>query len=105
MGIGTDYIENNAELLKKAIRWVNQNKVGNEKNVVLGQSMGGLVARYALKDMEDQGENHDTKLYISHDAPHLGANTPLGLQYMMKNISRTFLKSPIVAGINYIVSL
>lgn len=103
-GIGTDYIQNNAELLKKAIRWVNQNKVGTEKNIVLGQSMGGLVARYALKDMEDQGENHDTSLYISHDAPHLGANTPLGLQYMLRNISKTFLRSPIVAGINYIIT-
>jgi alpha-beta hydrolase superfamily lysophospholipase len=55
-GIGTDYIQNNAELLKKAIRWVNQNKIGSEKNVVLGQSMGGLIARYALKDMEDNGK-------------------------------------------------
>lgn len=103
-GIGTDYIQNNAELLKKAIRWVNQNKVGTEKNIVMGQSMGGLVARYALKDMEDKGENHDTKLYISHDAPHLGANTPLGVQYMLRNVSKTFLKSPVVAGINYILS-
>lgn len=35
LGIGTDYIQNNAELLKKAIRWVNQNKAGTEKNIVL----------------------------------------------------------------------
>ncbi|QIG88534.1 hypothetical protein G6R40_02150 [Chryseobacterium sp. POL2] len=103
-GIGTDYIQNNAELLKKAIRWVNQNKVGTEKNVVMGQSMGGLIARYALKDMEDQGENHNTKLFISHDAPHLGANTPLSIQYMLRNISKTFLSSPIVAGLNYVFS-
>lgn len=103
-GIGTDYIQNNAELLKKAIRWVNANKSGTNKNIVMGQSMGGLVARYALKDMEDKGENHDTKLYISHDSPHLGANTPLGIQYMMRNVSQTFLKSPIIAGINYILS-
>lgn len=101
-GIGTDYIQNNAELLKKAIRWVNQNKVGTEKNIVMGQSMGGLIARYALKDMEDNGENHDTRLFISHDAPHLGANTPVSMQYLMRNISKTFLSSPIVAGINYI---
>ena len=101
-GIGTDYIQNNAELFKKAIRWVNQHKVGNAKNVVMGQSMGGLIARYALKDMEDHGENHDASLFISHDAPHLGANTPISMQYLMRNISKTFLRSPIVAGINYI---
>lgn len=100
-GIGTDYIQNNAELFKKAIRWVNQHKVGNAKNVVMGQSMGGLIARYALKDMEDNGENHDANLFISHDAPHLGANTPVSIQYLMRNISKTFLKSPIVAGLNY----
>ena len=101
-GIGTDYIQNNAELFKKAIRWVNQNKVGSAKNVVMGQSMGGLIARYALKDMEDNGENHDANLFISHDSPHLGANTPVSMQYLMRNISKTFLSSPIVAGINYV---
>ena len=101
-GIGTDYIQNNAELFKKAIHWVNQHKVSNAKNVVMGQSMGGLIARYALKDMEDNGENHDANLFISHDAPHLGANTPVSMQYLMRNISKTFLRSPIVAGINYV---
>ncbi|MDR3327706.1 MAG: T9SS type A sorting domain-containing protein [Prevotellaceae bacterium] len=98
-GNGVDYIQNNADLLKKAIRWVNNNKAGTEKNVVLGQSMGGLVARYALKDMEDKGENHDTQLFISHDAPHLGANIPLGLQDMLINISNTYIHSPILAGV------
>jgi len=101
-GIGTDYIQNNAELFKKAIRWVNQHKVGNAKNIVMGQSMGGLIARFALKDMEDNGENHDANLFISHDAPHLGANTPVSMQYLMRNISKTFLRSPIVAGFNYV---
>lgn len=101
-GIGTDYIQSNAELFKKAIRWVNQNKIGTEKNVVMGQSMGGLIARYALKDMEDNGENHNANLFISHDAPHLGANTPLSIQYMMRTLSKKYLSSPIVAGINYV---
>ncbi|MDO5616298.1 MAG: T9SS type A sorting domain-containing protein [Cruoricaptor ignavus] len=104
-GKGTDYIQNNAELLKKAIRWVNQNKVGSEKNVVMGQSMGGLVARYALKDMEDKGEDHDTKLYISHDSPHLGANTPIGMQYMSRHISNTYLRTPIAGALEFIVPI
>ncbi|PIE50921.1 MAG: hypothetical protein CSA38_00865 [Flavobacteriales bacterium] len=101
---GTDFIQNNAKALKAAIHWVNNNKVGNEKNVVLGQSMGGLVARYALKDMEDNGEDHDTKLYISHDSPHLGANIPLGMQYMMNNLTRAYIKAPYTSIVgNYIV--
>lgn len=103
---GVDYIQNNAELLKKAIQWVNSVKEGTEKNVVLGESMGGLIARYALKDMEDAGINHDTKLFISHDSPHLGANIPIGLQDMLVNVSKTYIKSPIIAGIGeFIVPL
>jgi len=56
---------------------------------VLGMSMGGLVARYALRDMETNGLglNHDTRLYISHDAPHQGANVPLGFQAMVRQLS------------------
>lgn len=95
---GVDYIQNNAALLKKAIQWVNANKTGTEKNIVLGQSMGGLVARYALKDMETAGQNHDTKLFISHDSPHQGANIPLGLQSMLINVSNSYLRAPLLAG-------
>lgn len=43
-------------------------------NVVIGLSAGGVVARYALTKMESQNVSHDTRLYISYDAPHTGAN-------------------------------
>ena len=42
--------------------------------------MGGLVARYDLRDMELRNINHNTKLYGSFDSPHLGANLPMVLQ-------------------------
>lgn len=96
---GVDYIQNNAGLLAAAIYWVNANKLGTEQNVVIGQSMGGLVARYALKDMEDQGIAHQTKLYISHDSPHLGANIPLSIQNMLVNVTRAYVKTPIALGV------
>lgn len=83
---GTDHIQRNAYMVKKVIDSVNNNKVGSEKNVVLGMSMGGLVARYALRDMELNSEVHDTKLYISHDAPHQGANIPLAYQAMVRHL-------------------
>lgn len=58
---GTDNIFRNAKLLKDVIRLINQNKVlvngVKEPNVVLGQSMGGLISRIALKEMENAGEN------------------------------------------------
>lgn len=42
---GVDFLQRNAYVLEEVIKWVNQNKTGSEQNVVLGQSMGGLVAR------------------------------------------------------------
>ncbi|MBC2846292.1 T9SS type A sorting domain-containing protein [Winogradskyella flava] len=82
----TDFIQRNAYMLEAVIDWVNNQKVGNEQNVVLGMSMGGLVARYALRDMEINGETHDTKLYISHDTPHQGANVPLAFQAFVRHL-------------------
>jgi hypothetical protein len=91
---GTEDLRLNALLLKTVIRCVNQVKVDPAvKNVVLAQSMGGVIARYALKKMEDEGENHDTRLFISHDAPQQGANVPLGLQAMMVHAQNYGLKS------------
>jgi hypothetical protein len=80
---GSDDIKRNAYLLENVIQWVNQQKALNnstEKNVVLGVSMGGLIARYALRDMEIRNVNHETRLYGSIDSPHQGANVPLGYQ-------------------------
>ena len=56
------------------------------ENVVVGESMGGLIARYALRTMEEDNEDHDTRLYVSLDSPHRGANIPLGVQYGARHI-------------------
>lgn len=77
---GTDDIHRNALLVESVIRWVNQYKTGTNKNVVLGLSMGGLCARYALKTMENNGETHQVGLFICHGSPQQGAVIPLGLQ-------------------------
>lgn len=74
-------IRQNAELLIQAIQWINQKKAAagsSERNIIMGQSMGGLVARIALKTMENNGVKHQTSVYISHDTPHLGASVPVG---------------------------
>jgi len=78
---GADFIERNAMLLRDLINTLNTDKVGNEELVIIGPSMGGLISRYALNFMENQSENHETRLWISFDAPHLGANVPLGFQH------------------------
>ena len=65
-------------------------------NTIIGQSMGGLVARYALADIDqNQNFNHDTNLYISHDAPHLGANTPIALQHFNRHVKRIYQSMPL----------
>ena len=81
---GTDHIQRNAFLVENIIQWVNSVKQPYngvpQKNVVLGFSMGGLVARYALRDMEVNNVVHDTRLNISFDSPHQGANVPVAFQ-------------------------
>ncbi len=78
---GSDFIERNAMLLVDLINTLNTDKIGDEELVIIGPSSGGLISRYALNYMENQSLNHNTRLYISFDAPHLGGNVPLGLQH------------------------
>lgn len=77
---GASRISENAAFLQKVIAEINGAKVGNVPAVVIGYSMGGLVARQALKNMELSGVNHKTSVYVSYDVPHLGANAPLDIQ-------------------------
>ncbi len=78
---GVDFIERNALLLVDLITSINNTKMGSEPNVVIGPSMGGLISRYALNYMENQNLSHDTRLFLSFDSPHLGANVPIGFQH------------------------
>lgn len=63
--------------------------------VVIGESMGGLIGRYALRYMElpqytgastsnYPAKMHNTRLFLTIDAPHKGANVPLAYQYLSK---------------------
>lgn len=81
-----EYIQANSYTLKSVIEWVNSRKSGNETNVIVGHSMGGIIARYALKTMENQGIRHQVSTYVSYDAPHLGAHVPLGVLYAFHGI-------------------
>ncbi|MBK8712879.1 MAG: T9SS type A sorting domain-containing protein [Niastella sp.] len=74
---------------------VNDNRFGNirQQNVVMGLSMGGLCARFALANMTRNfpGTPTETRLLITHDSPHRGANVPLGLQYMIRMLGNVQL--------------
>ncbi|WP_426431303.1 T9SS type A sorting domain-containing protein [Winogradskyella sp. HB-48] len=107
---GTDFIERNAMLLVELLGIINAAKAGNspEQNVIIGPSMGGLISRYALNYMESNGLDADTRLYMSFDSPHHGANVPIGLQHQLNFLANngtqpitevqplinSFLKSP-----------
>jgi len=69
----TSSLITNATNLKNFIAWLNAQKTGAHPNAVIGISMGGVIARYALKLMENSGAHHDASLYISFDSPHRGA--------------------------------
>lgn len=85
---GSDYIQRNALVLVEMINYLNAEKVGDEELVILGPSMGGLIARYALAYMESVSLEHETRLYISFDSPHLGANIPISLQYLINYLAQ-----------------
>lgn len=80
---GGDYIQRNAMVLVAMIQQLNADKVGDNELVVLGPSMGGLIARYALSYMEGNSLDPETRLYISFDSPHRGANIPISVQYLI----------------------
>ncbi|MCE3279401.1 MAG: hypothetical protein K0S44_1592 [Bacteroidetes bacterium] len=58
--------------------------------VIIGESMGGLVARYALCYMESPlyqtecfpEKKHNTRLLLTFDSPHRGASLPISYQWM-----------------------
>ncbi|MFK7833051.1 MAG: T9SS type A sorting domain-containing protein [Winogradskyella sp.] len=82
---GADFMERNAMVLVELINLINTDKAGNngEPNVIIGPSMGGIISRYALNYMEGNSLDADTRLYISFDSPHHGANVPIGLQHQL----------------------
>lgn len=85
-GRGSDYIQKNAILLKELLLTINDRKIADpntgimHENVVVGASMGGQIARYALAKMEQDGIDHCTHTYASFDSPHKGANVAMGIQ-------------------------
>jgi hypothetical protein len=83
---GAGYIQKNAYVLVSLLNTVNSQLAANgskHKIVYAGPSMGGIIGRYALSYMEQNSIAHNVKLYISFDAPHLGANIPLGDQFWL----------------------
>lgn len=83
--------EDNSKMLQHVIEWVKADKTAGgytEKNVVLGVSAGGVLARYTLARMTKNisPASTDTRLLITHDSPHQGANVPLAFQHFLYDL-------------------
>ncbi|GAB3562514.1 hypothetical protein GCM10027578_04820 [Spirosoma luteolum] len=76
---GSDFIEANALSVAKLMQelYSRYGSTMQEDFVLIGPSMGSLVAQYALAWMEKQGMPHHTRLFASFDGVHQGANVPL----------------------------
>ncbi len=91
---GADYIERNAMTLVSFMQSVKGQQAiagSTQQLVLIGPSMGGQITRYALAYMEKRFAEesnplekpkwqHNARLWVSVDSPHLGANIPVGAQ-------------------------
>jgi hypothetical protein len=78
-----DYIQRNAFATVELIETVQSLTAPTTTFALLGASMGGLCARYALSYMETNAIPHRVRTYVSFDTPQNGANIPLGIQYWL----------------------
>lgn len=89
-----------------------RNANSSEQLVVVGPSMGGQIARFALAYMEKRYNDpndvvayqkvewrHNVRLYFSLDSPHNGANIPLGLQHFVNIFAAATKETDLVAGL------
>ncbi len=79
-------LRHNAEVLTQALGKIHE-LAPNEQIGVLGVSMGGLIARYALAKAESESVPHHVGLYVSLDSPHQGAHVNRFLQEQIKQAS------------------
>ncbi|MES2730549.1 MAG: DNRLRE domain-containing protein [Bacteroidota bacterium] len=85
---GADLLERNGRAVAKLLGDLYSRYSGSIQQdfVLIGPSMGALVAQYALAWSEKNNIAHHTRLYISFDGPHQGANIAIGMQQFIDYI-------------------
>ena len=81
---GLRSILENAAVLKAALSLVAERTA--LPVTVLGWSMGGLIARVALAELEDDGARHRVATLVTWDTPHRGTITQLGVQWLVAHL-------------------
>lgn len=80
-------ILNNARTATAAIHRAIAERLGDNRLLVGGFSMGGIVTRYALARMETERLDHQVGVYLSLDSPHHGASVPIALQAIAHHLA------------------
>ncbi|HEY9123800.1 MAG TPA: hypothetical protein VIO15_05630, partial [Bacteroidales bacterium] len=88
--LGAGDIPTNASRLEAVLDHLNTNYRDNntEDFILVGPSMGGIITRYCLTDMESRNKEHHVRLWLSFDSPQEGAYIPISLQYVMFYLKR-----------------
>ena len=84
---GTASLEDKTALALHVLELIQSTHEGQAPGIVVGVSMGGVVARMALAQWEMTQTPHCIGAYFSVDAPHLGATLPVGLQALVLGLS------------------
>lgn len=79
-------LRDNAMSVLGTIQYLNSNSNCSEGTIVVGFSMGGILARYALAFAEHNNIQHYCKTFISYDSPNQGAIINDSFQNEVKNI-------------------
>lgn len=77
---GGDDIANNAQIVKDATNFIDEIRDGNQQTILAGLSMGGVVARYALAEAEEEGSPLNVSHFLSIDSPQKYAVIPSDFQ-------------------------
>ncbi len=96
-GNGMARIEANAQVAQACIEQAMQ-RTPNPL-VVGGVSMGGLVTRLALATMESRGQAHQTRTFLTIDAPHAGSHTSLAVQWFAQTFKTASPTAALLAAL------
>ncbi len=79
-------LQENASCVVDLVHQINNNKTGNYEGIYIGESMGGIIGRIALKSMENNGYDHQIGLFVPYDSPFKGAYIPEGIQWTLADL-------------------
>lgn len=74
------FIENNSQYLRSIIEDLNASPDFIAIEAIVGISMGGIISRHTLIEMEEDGIPHNVKTWVSGDSPQEGSNVSVGVQ-------------------------